>query len=196
MSSPNLSRALIGSAPGERTKMRGAVHTLSLKDPFKSNGGGSMYLQNIRKFIGRFSFDSNVNNILITSKIRLFLTIDPKLVEPEPIDHYSVTIWNCKKKCTRGGNTHRQYNWLFADFLGDEWLDRWDHLVRSHASQHQQSLEGCQSLLPLPRVLGIRRVLWNNIQFYIKSKKATRSARIIFDGRVHRLHARLQFEEQ
>ena len=43
MSSPNLSSALMGSAPGERTKMRGAVHTLSLNDPERSKGGGSMY---------------------------------------------------------------------------------------------------------------------------------------------------------
>ena len=42
-SSANLSRATVGSAPGDKTKMSGDIHVLSLNDPFRSNGGGSTY---------------------------------------------------------------------------------------------------------------------------------------------------------
>ena len=41
LSSANLSRAMVGSAPGESTKMRGAHELESLYDLDKSKGGGS-----------------------------------------------------------------------------------------------------------------------------------------------------------
>jgi len=41
MVSPNLSKAIIGSAPGDRTNISGVVHNESAYDPGKSNVGGS-----------------------------------------------------------------------------------------------------------------------------------------------------------
>ena len=42
MSSPNFMRAFMGSAPGDRTKMRGAQQLESANDPARSKVGGSI----------------------------------------------------------------------------------------------------------------------------------------------------------
>ena len=44
-SSANLRRAAVGSLPGDKIKMSGVHELLSLKEPAKSNGGGSMNLR-------------------------------------------------------------------------------------------------------------------------------------------------------
>lgn len=44
LSSANLSKAIVGSAPGERMKINGALNDESLYDLAKSNGGGSTKL--------------------------------------------------------------------------------------------------------------------------------------------------------
>ena len=43
ISSANLSKALIGSEPGDKTNSSGVMQLLSPNDPGRSNGGGSIY---------------------------------------------------------------------------------------------------------------------------------------------------------